>query len=98
MEKLQQIKEKIAISNGYNGWDDFIGDQYRYTIEKTIDDVAIQYSSELLRQNQEIMEALKHLMPNMQAYAFEHHKNHKWFEKAFEKEIELLTSLDKGKE
>lgn len=57
--------------------------------------------SELLRQNREMREALKKLIPNMQGYAYEYHKNHRWFEFHFKDEIELLktiTSCNKGKE
>lgn len=103
MEKLQEIKDNIAIKNGYESFNKFLFDEWldQDGMNPIIDEVVIEYSSELLRQNMEMKEALKKLIPNMQGYAYEYHKNHRWFEFHFKDEIELLktiTSCNKGNE
>lgn len=50
--------------------------------------------SELKQQRDELLEALKHIMPNMEAYGTAYHKDDgRWFKRIFSKEIELIQKL-----
>lgn len=63
MEKLKITKDKIAQKYGFEAWDLF---EFSLTpvlnIEALIDETITEYSSELLRQNSEMKEAVKEIL------------------------------------
>lgn len=54
----------------------------------------LKQNEKLLEERNELVKALKRLIPNMKAYAFEYHKNDSWFERVFVDEIALLTKIE----
>lgn len=88
-----QGKGQLSVSQLEQLAEDF--EEYRHQ-QQIIKQGIQQENSYLLQHNRELVEALKHLLPNMEAYGNEVHKDSgRWFRHIFKKEIELLTKHSK---
>lgn len=67
------------------------------TVHVDKDSETIQANAKLLSLAPELLQALKHILPNMEAYANEYHKDEsRWFKHTFAKEIELLKKASES--